>query len=75
MATLIVNRSDSRCGECGRGADPHQLRHDQVLGYYTDENRPEPCMALFDSIRSDYSDLKVALTAMRPDLRWVGFDA
>ena len=74
MATLYINRYDSRCGECGKAATPSSSRHDTVLGYWEDKDRPEPCMALFDSVASDYVGMKEKIQAIRPDLKWVGYD-
>lgn len=31
--TLIVNNSDSRCANCGEGADPDEKTHKTVMGW------------------------------------------
>lgn len=74
MSTLIVNRSESRCGDCGRGADPHELSHDTVLGYGGPYG--PGCGVVWDSVASDYVGMHMQeITAnMRPDLTWVGDD-
>lgn len=72
MATLVINRYDSYCGECRKSASPYAESHDKVYGY-----RPgEGCGAVFDSVASDYFGLnmKERIAEMRPDLEWVGFD-
>ena len=30
---LIINRFDSKCGACGKGADPREEAHETQLGY------------------------------------------
>jgi len=72
MATLYVNRNDSRCGECGKSAMPYQTVHDERFGY-----NPGPgCGAVFTQIDSDYVGIYMQEWAEknRPDLEWVGLD-
>lgn len=70
MVRLIINRSDSRCGGCGKSADPHEDAHYRVLGY-----RPgEGCGETFTSVSSDYFGMDEAIKSFRPDLPFVGFD-
>lgn len=69
---LHVGRSSSRCGACGKGADPHELRHRTILQY-----APSPgpgCDAIFTHVSSDYLGEweENAVRAMRPDLPFVG---
>jgi hypothetical protein len=49
-ATLIINGDDSRCGRCGKGADPTELAHVTVL---TLEGWFAGCGARFVSASSD----------------------
>ena len=67
---LIINRSDSKCGNCGKPADPHESHHDTVR-YWQDET--EGCHQRFVLVTSHYvgARIKEAVTAMRPDLAWV----
>lgn len=67
--TLIINRSDSKCGNCGMGADPKETTHDTILGYgpFT-----VGCGERFVLVRSDYTGMQAACERMRPDLAWVG---
>ena len=30
---LIINRSDSKCGNCGQGANPYEITHDTVIEF------------------------------------------
>lgn len=69
--TLIINRSDSRCGNCGRNANPNDLHHDEV----NDWGRiSEGCHQRYVLLASDYYGPEWfydRLKAMRPDLAWV----
>ena len=68
--TLIINRTDSRCGNCGLSADPDETHHNRVLGY-----NPGPgCGQRFVLLDSDYrgDGTPEAAQKMRPDLEWVG---
>lgn len=73
-ATLIVSRSSSRCGHCGRQTMPDWQTHDAVSGYYS-KNKPG-CGLEFTAITSD-SPLDAywfsALSSMRPDLPIVDY--
>lgn len=60
--TLIINRSESRCGVCGGPADPHEARHERPMGY---QQKPG-CGAEYDSVTTHYAGLD--LTRLRPDL-------
>lgn len=55
MARLIINRSDSRCGNCGKGASPHENAHLTILGY-AEHNSPG-CGEEWDSVESDYINM------------------
>ncbi len=67
--TLIINRVDSKCGGCGRSADPKELTHEHVLGY-----NPGPgCRERFVLMTSEYGpNMREACERLRPDLAWVG---
>ena len=68
--TLIINRSDSRCGNCGRSADPKEPTHEKVLGYSPGEG----CHQRFVLMDSDYMGIgmREACERLRSDLTWVG---
>lgn len=53
MATLLVDRSSSRCSACGKGCDPHELTHATILTYGPMNGSPG-CGARFDSIQAMY---------------------
>jgi hypothetical protein len=67
---LIINPSDSKCGACGRAADPHELAHLTELGYYSGPRR-EGCGVVWEYVDTDYMGGGIAQAAMRmrPDLR------
>jgi hypothetical protein len=60
----------SKCGNCGRAADPHEPRHDTLLGYGDDNGKPG-CRHYFKYLASDYMGIEKEVKAMRPDLEWV----
>jgi len=67
MVTLIINRSDSRCGGCGASASPYEDAHVSRLGYTPGKGCGEP----WDSVSSDYFGMDDSIKAMRPDLPWI----
>lgn len=71
--TLIINRSESRCGNCRMGADPMQLHHDIILGYGLEDKKG--CGQRFVFVTSHYigNGVKEAVLKMRPDLEWIDF--
>ena len=66
MTALIINRSDSRCGMCGKNADPHETEHRM------ERMRGEGCGAPFTEMTSDYTGMEEACKRLRPDLPWKG---
>lgn len=68
-AVLQVGSFSSRCGACGRSADPSAATHDVLLGYGTDNGQPG-CGATFTAVSSDYCDDRsiAATRRLRPDL-------
>ncbi|QGH79464.1 hypothetical protein SEA_LIMPID_156 [Streptomyces phage Limpid] len=60
MARLIINRTDSRCGECNKSASPHEMGHFTVYGYV--DNGSPGCGELWDSVESDYINLPKQMT-------------
>lgn len=70
-ATLYVNKSESRCGACGKNADPYEETH--ISGQWYKDKRLAGCGAKFTSIASDYTHIGPEdIADMRPDLPWVG---
>lgn len=55
MAQLIMNRMDSRCGNCNESADPGEDGHYTILGYV--KNGEPGCGEEWDSVSSDYINL------------------
>ena len=70
---LYVGRTSSTCGACGKGADPHELRHSTILRYAPGDPGPG-CGALFTDVASEYigESAEQAVRALRPDLPFVG---
>ncbi len=69
-ATLYINRSDSRCGACNRGADPRETGHFTRLGWNVRQSN-SGCHALFVAVSSDYlldEDFIAAIRRLQPDL-------
>lgn len=72
---LIINRSDSKCGNCGQGANPREIAHDTIIEYSPNTGRPG-CKAKFTHVESHYVglDMKTRCLEMRPDLIWCGME-
>jgi hypothetical protein len=74
-ATLYINKSESRCGYCDKGADPYEEYHETLLGWFATNDYMKGCGARFDSVGTDYVNfpgLKENIMEMRPDLPFVG---
>lgn len=78
---LIVGPTSSKCGNCGKGANPRETTHDTVLGYFAQGFDPGPgCGVEWSLLTSDYMNFEGLFEAtkkLRPDLRWIdpgGFD-
>lgn len=68
--TLYINRFDSRCGNCGKGAVPDQVVHDVAYGY----KQSEGCGVTFKCVSSNYAGMRALTELRRPDLEWKGWD-
>lgn len=69
---LIIDRSASKCGACGRDANPHDEIHRDVIGY-----NPVPnggCHVRWTQVSTFYTgaEQEAAVREMRPDLEWAG---
>ena len=73
--TLIIDRSDTKCGVCGESADYHDKSHGKMLGYAATNGRPG-CGAVWTHVASNYVGLnmKELNKELRPDLIWCGYD-
>jgi hypothetical protein len=75
MATLYIDKSDSTCGACGKGADPYEESHITLVGWHAINGQTKGCGAVYDAVSSHYSflgGLEERIEEMRPDLPWLG---
>lgn len=68
---LVIDRSASYCGNCGKDANPNQETHRDITGY-----NPEPgggCGVRWKHVTSSYfgDNIEQAVRDMRPDLEWI----
>lgn len=75
---IIIGRTYSHCGNCGRDASPRDKTHETVIGYFAadlpeDDPQRIGCGVEYKYVTSDYSgeNQKEASMAMRPDLEWI----
>jgi hypothetical protein len=72
--TLVINRSDSRCGACGLNAFPTEPGHNTLAGYSAKPGQ-KGCGVVWKYVSTDYTDFEGtydAVRRMRPDLEfWV----
>ncbi|QIQ63022.1 hypothetical protein SEA_MOAB_161 [Streptomyces phage Moab] len=61
MAQIIINRSESRCGNCGKGAFMEEQGHYTIAGYK--DNGMPGCGEEWDSVSSDYLNIPAMLVA------------
>jgi hypothetical protein len=66
---IVIGRTFSHCGNCGRDADLHDRSHETVIGYGP---HSPGCKIVYKYVTSDYSgdSIKVACQQLRPDLEW-----
>lgn len=67
MATIFINLSSSRCGNCNGNADPHAVSH-EVTGFFMDK---PGCGATYTHVSTDYMGMGSKEKDMRPDLIWI----
>ena len=70
---LIVDRFHSSCGACGKGADPAQKTHRDVVTYMVGVTKDAGCGVRWTQIASMYvgPGARKAAEELRPDLEWV----
>ena len=68
--TLYINRNDSRCGKCGKGASYDESSHQRVLGWSKEERAKPGCGVRWEYVSSDYFGMKKIVSEIRPDLIW-----
>lgn len=71
MVTLYINKSESRCGGCDKGADPYEESHITLLGWHAINDKMKGCGAEYTDVSSDYfgfPGLDEEIQKMRPDL-------
>lgn len=68
--TLIIDKSESFCGDCGRYALYTELTHDSAFA------QGEGCGVAWEYVTSNYFGLGIGKFAAqaRPDLKWIGDD-
>lgn len=66
-AILHINRSDSRCGACGKNADPAENAHTMTTMHGVG------CGATYVAVSSNYFGMEDRVRAMRPDLPFQSF--
>lgn len=66
---LVVNRSDSRCGACGKGANPNDTKHTRILSW---GDKGAGCDVTWTHVTSDYAGggIEEAIQADWPHLVW-----
>lgn len=73
-ATLVVGGWTSKCGACGRSADPEEATHQTRPGGYSGRGSRPGCGARFTAVATEYTGQGPAnaTKAMRPDLPFIG---
>lgn len=79
MVTLYIDKSDSYCGGCNKGADPYEESHITLMGWAAVNDNMKGCGAVYDSVSSHYTNLTEGsgfglgdrIKEMRPDLPWI----
>jgi hypothetical protein len=68
QATLLINRSDSKCFNCDKGARPSDKSHDEAIGW---DGREPGCGIVWQYVSSEYGDMVEDVRDMRPDLTYI----
>lgn len=72
--TLFINPSNSKCGNCNKGATWREATHDTVLGYFPKGYDPGPgCGVRWVYVSTEYTGYAAVEAAKdcRPDLEWI----
>lgn len=72
FAVLIIGRTTSWCGYCGRDADPTEKGHYTLLGFGQQNGEPG-CQVVWTMVTPDGygAGIEEAVRAMRPDLTFL----
>ena len=68
--TLVINISESRCGNCGKVCNPEAKTHDINYGYDMTINGTKGCGCEYEYVTSDYTGMEKRVREMRPDLEF-----
>jgi len=68
--TLVINLSDSKCGNCGKSCNPEAKTHDINYGYDMEVNGTKGCGCRYEYVTSDYTGMEDRVKEMRPDLKF-----
>lgn len=70
--TLFIDTWSSQCGNCRRGADPDEKRHETIMEMSTANGRPG-CGVEWRYVSSNYGRMLAdRIREMRPDLPFTG---
>jgi hypothetical protein len=71
--TLYINRSDTFCGNCHKGANPRDEAHWTQYGYGNGEFGTPGCGQVWRKVSTDSYGMGMndIIRNMRPDLEWV----
>lgn len=68
-ATLFIDHWASKCGECGKGADPYEKKHKTALpGFNRQGTHGKGCGVRWTHVSSNYIGMDERIAEMRPDL-------
>jgi hypothetical protein len=72
--TLIINRNDSVCYNCGKSCDPKHKTHEINLGWNHEINGTPGCGIEWKYVTTHYwgETMVNAVKEMRPDLEFIG---
>lgn len=71
---LVINRSDTVCGNCGKGATYQEKKHETILGYSKNYPSKDGCGVEWTHVTSHYvgvPGLYERIQELRPDLIFI----
>lgn len=73
VPVLLIDTWSSTCGYCGRGADPEDKKHSEVLSMSEAERSSPGCGIVWEFVSSNYvgSTVDNWCKEMRPDLTYI----